>query len=67
LSLASDDPLFGAYRTWLGIKHFWGPTGPVATGQPPQKGSSDVGDEAAYQLKQQHIFNYKTVIQKNLA
>jgi hypothetical protein len=66
LFLEPHDTLHHAYYTWLGIRHFWGPKGPVATGRPLQR-SSNVDEEAAYRLKQQDIYTHKTAIQRYLA
>jgi hypothetical protein len=64
LSLAADkaDENYLAYQTWLGIKYFWGPSGPAELGYFPDNAAQTDGGRKALNFRQKHIDNFRTKI-----
>jgi hypothetical protein len=54
------------YTTWVGIKHFWGPGGPLELGGHLPNAPENSEADLAQKLKQNHISNHKAGIDKHL-
>jgi hypothetical protein len=63
-SLAADkeDKNYLAYRTWLGIQYFFGPSGPAELGYFPNNAAQTDGGREALTLRQKYIDIFRTKI-----
>jgi hypothetical protein len=56
------------YETWLGIKYFWGPDGPLQLGFYPHSiAQGSAAAAMARQLKQSHIGTYRAAIERQIS
>lgn len=55
------------YETWIGIKHFWGPGGPLQSGHYPLSVVQGSAEDMARRLKQSHISSCKTAIDQHIS
>ena len=55
------------YETWIGIKHFWGPGGPLQLGHYLLSVVQGSAEDMAQRLKQSHISSHRTAIDQHIS